>query len=133
MKTAHSILNPIIKASVLLAFFFLSPAFADAWQKPKSVDAKKLAVDVVSVRKVGRLCGIILNQNQEGVSIVVRREWLKQTHPEFWKTHLDAESEQIEAGRDRIKKRIADWREEYKGDDAVAIGEFLDALSLIHI
>ena len=127
MKTAQPILNSTMKASVLLAFFFLSPAFADAWQKPRTVDAKKLAVDVVLVRNVGRLCGIILDQNSAGVSIVVRRDWLKQTHPEFWKTHLVAETEAIESGRDRIKKRIADWREEYRDDDAITIGEFLDA------
>lgn len=126
MKIALSHSNATWKASVLLAFFVLLPTVASAQQKPKSVDPKRLAVDVVSVHQVGRICGIIVDRNEQSVSMVVRREWLKQTYPEFFASHLAAESQQIEAGRDQIKKRIADWRSDYEGDDAVAIGDFLD-------
>ena len=77
MKTAHTASNLTWKASVLLAFFFFAPSIADARQKPKNVDAKKLAVDVVSVRKLGRMCGIVLDQGEQSLSIVVRRDWLK--------------------------------------------------------
>ena len=119
MKIALSHSNATWKASVMLAFFVLLPTVASAQQKPKSVDPKRLAVDVVSVHQVGRICGIIVDRNEQSVSMVVRREWLKQTYPEFFASHLAAESQQIEAGRDQIKKRIADWRSDY--------------LSLIHI
>ena len=126
MKTAHTASNLTWKASVLLAFFFFAPSIADARQKPKNVDAKKLAVDVVSVRKLGRMCGIVLDQDEQSLSIVVRRDWLKESHPEFWNQHLADETKELESARDRIKQRIAEWREEYKGDDARVIGEFLD-------
>jgi len=125
MKIALSNSNATWKASALLAFFVLLPTVASAQQK-KAVDPNRLAVDVVAVHQVGRMYGIIVEQNEQSVSMVVRREWLKQTHPKFFATHLTAESKQIEAGRDKIKKRIAAWRAEYEGDDALAIGDFLD-------
>lgn len=126
MKIALSNSNATWKASVLLAFFVLLPTVASAQQKQKAVDPKRLAVDVVSVHKVGRMYGIVVDQNDQSVSMVVRREWLKQTHPEFFADHLAIESKQLEVGREKIKKRIADWRTEYEGDDALAIGDFLD-------
>ena len=126
MKTARITSNPTWKASVLLAFFFVTPSFVDAWQNPKSIDARKLAVDVVSVRKVGRMCGIVLDQDEQSLSIVVRRDWLKESYPEFWQQHLAAETKELESARETIKQRIAEWREEYKGDDAAVVGEFLD-------
>lgn len=127
MKAALSTLNSLTKASVLLAFFVLIPTDLAAQQKTKSVPSKRLAVDVVSVRKVGRLLGIVLDQNQQSVSMVVRRDWLKKTYPEFWKQQLAAEAKEIESGREKIETRLNEWRNQYSGDDALAIGEFIDA------
>ena len=112
----------------MLVFFVsvFNPGIIAAQQKPKSVEPTKLAVDVVSVRKIGRICGMLFDQNQQSVSIVVRRDWLKQNRPEFSKEHSVSEKEALEAGVVKVKQRIEAWRKEYKGDDATFIGEFLD-------
>ena len=126
MKTLHKNPVSIIGASVLLAFFFSLPATGLAQQNQSGVEPKKLAVDVVSVRKLGRLYGIVQEQNAESVSIVVRRGWLQQTYPKFWTEHIEAEKQSLQNEREEIKQRIESWREEYEGDDRLAMDEFLD-------
>ena len=126
MKNTISNLSSTWKASVLLVFFVFIPGVSTAQRNPASVEPKKLAVEVVSVRNVGRLHGIVLDQNQHSISIVVRREWLKQKLPKFWKLHAASEGKELEEDAAKVKQRIKTWREEYDGDDAVLIDEFLD-------
>ena len=126
MKTLHTNPVSIIGASVLLAFFFSLPAAGLAQQNQAGVEPKKLAVDVVSVRKLGRLYGIVQEQTAESVSIVVRREWLQKTYPKFWTEHIESEKNSMQEDREEIKQRIESWRQEYEGDDRLAMDEFLD-------
>jgi hypothetical protein len=110
--------------SVATTVLLFQPSFAQ--QNQAGVEPKRLAVDVVSVRGVGRIHGIVLEQTQNDVSIVVRRKWLEETHPAFFKQHLDTETKTISERGEKVKLRIAQWRSELKGEDDLAISEFLD-------
>ena len=114
----------IFSLSVVATILVCQPSFAK--QNQAGVEPKRLAVDVVSVRGVGRIHGIVLEQNQKAVSIVVRRKWLKETRPDFWKQHQEAEKKQLSAGREKVKLRIEQWRSELEGEEGEAISEFLD-------
>ncbi len=109
----------------MLAVLFLHGTIASA-QNRKGIEANRLAVDVVSVLRLGRLHGIVLNQDSTSVSIAVRRDWLKTSYPEFAKKHFVSEVSDLKTQRDKLKKRIEAWRNEYKGDDRAVIEEFLD-------
>ncbi len=97
-----------------------------AQQNSNSLDPKRLAVDVVSVRGVGRLHGIVLEQDPETLSIVVRRKWLEDKHPDFFKEHLETERKAFTEGREKLKQRIAQWRTERAGQDGKVIADFLN-------
>lgn len=112
-------------ASVLLAFGFLLTAEA-AGQQKKGVEPDRLAVDTVSVRKLGRLYGIVLEENAGTVSIVVRRNWLEKSFPEFAKEHFAKEEKTIASDRDKLKQRLDAWQSEYENDDRKVIDDFVD-------
>jgi len=112
-------------ASVLLAFAIWCPGNAVA-QQNGGVEPKRLAVDVVSVKKLGRLHGIVMKEDRQSVSIVVRRAWLEKTLPDFWKEHAASEEAALKKDRETLKQRMESWREDYEGNDRKVIDGFLD-------
>ncbi len=110
----------------LLILLATAASETTAQQKRTPVEPKRLAVDVVAVRGLGRLRGIILRQAADSVSIVVRRKWVEKAHPVFWKEYIEVEAKALEASRETLKRRIAQWRAEHDGDDGIVINELLD-------
>ena len=105
------------------AMIIASASNAEAQRK---VGPDRLAVDVVSVRKLGRLHGILLSQGSQTTKIAVRKAWLASKLPEFSTQHLEKEASLIKEGRQKILQRLDQWKTDRKGDGNEAVIQFVD-------
>ena len=124
MRNVFSNSNFISRAVVLLAFTVFVTTEASGQQK--SVPPSRLTVDTVMVKKLGRLHGVVLDEDAKAVSIVVRRAWLEKSFPEFAKEHFATEEKTLAQDREKIKQRLESWRNEYDKDDRRVIDSFVD-------
>ena len=114
----------VSRASILLAFVFLLTTEAIGQQK--GVEPNRLAVDTVSIRKLGRIHGIVLDENATSISIVVRRTWLEKSFPDFAKEHFANEEKTIVSDRQTLKRRLESWQGNYENEDRKVINDFVD-------
>ena len=128
MRNVFSNSISISWAGVLLAFAFFvtTEATGQQTERRKNVPPSRLAVDTVTVKKLGRLHGVVLDEDAKAVSIVVRRAWLEKSFPEFAKAHFATEEKALAQDREKIKQRLESWRNEYERDDRQVIDSFVD-------
>ena len=100
-----------IRLIVLLAglvAWICSSEFAHA-EKPIAVS--DLAVDQVSIKGGPKLLGAVLGREANGeLAFAVRREWLKQAHPQLFEKAVREEATEARAAFIELRDRIAAWR-----------------------
>ena len=108
----------------VLIVFILSISHLQA-QLPSS-SKKSLVVDEVISTDGKRFYGIILkNSNPDGLTIMIRRDWLEKTHPDLYRTHLADESEkEIEVLTKHLFRLEAWWKSRKDNSELV---EFVDS------
>ncbi len=89
-------------------------------QLPSS-SKKSLVVDEVITTDGKRFYGIILsNSDRDGLTIMIRRDWLEKTHPDFYQTHLAKESEkEIQAMTNHLFRLEAWWKSRKENSELV--------------
>jgi hypothetical protein len=88
-------------------------------QAYKPVPVADLAVDQVSIKGGPRLLGAVLGRESDGkLAFAVRREWLKQIHPQFFDKALHEEAVETRAAYTELRDRIANWRKARSPDAA---------------
>ncbi|MGB2499078.1 MAG: hypothetical protein ACPIA2_05250 [Mariniblastus sp.] len=103
----HSIFGMPLTILIVLAYLSCSLQA----QLPSS-SKKSLLVDEVITSDGKRFYGIILkNTNRDGLTMMIRRDWLEKTHPEFYRTHLTNESQtEIQAMTKHLFRLEAWWK-----------------------
>lgn len=71
--------------------------------------AARLAVDVVLATNSRELRGSVAHQDQQGLTIAVRRNWLQEHEPAFAKLLADQEAEAAQLSRQKNRERLRDW------------------------
>ncbi len=107
-----------------LVIALLATGSATGQKKPNPA---KTAVDVVSVKGLGKLSGFILSQSNEKLVLAVRRQWLAKTHNDFYKKHLDAEKASSGSISARRRERLEAWKKEKQNLDIDGfLADFID-------
>lgn len=108
-------------AVLIILVLSISPLQA---QLPSS-SKKSLVVDEVITTDGKRFYGIILNNsNRDGLTIMIRRDWLEKTHPDLYQTHLADESEkEIQVLTNHLFRLEAWWKSRKDNSELV---EFVD-------
>lgn len=108
-------------AVLIILVLSISPLQA---QLPSS-SKKSLVVDEVITTDGKRFYGIIFNNsNRDGLTIMIRRDWLEKTHPDLYQTHLADESEkEIQVLTKHLFRLEAWWKSRKDNSELV---EFVD-------
>ena len=112
---------------VTLALFSIAIGNNCFGQRPRA-SVETLGVDEVKLESNQRMYGIVLNRTRKsggGVTLMVERDWFKETYPAKYAEHLKAEAVETKAAGEMLIKRLMAWKDARIGDERVA--EFVDA------
>ncbi len=125
----NSFLKSLTASSIfwtpLAALIFLVLSISPLQAQLPSSSKKSLVVDEVITTDGKRFYGIIFkNSNRDGLTIMIRRDWLKKTHPDLYRTHLADESEkEIQVLTKHLFRLEAWWKSRKDNSELV---EFVD-------
>lgn len=108
--------------TLLTVLIALACSISSSQAQLPSSSKKSLVVDEVITTDGKRFYGIILsNSNRDGLTIMIRRDWLEKTHRDLFQAHVAKESEkEIHAMTNHLFRLEAWWKSRKENSELVA-------------
>jgi hypothetical protein len=88
-----------------------------ALAQSRPIPLTELGVDMVAVKGGPRLLGAIVQRDDAGrITMAVRRDWLSEADPKFFRRQMDVESRTERAAREELRRRVTAWLDDQPDD-----------------
>jgi hypothetical protein len=121
-RLSHPLANRSNYWTLLTFLIALACSISSSQAQLPSSSKKSLVVDEVITTDGKRFYGIILrNSNRDGLTMMIRRDWLEKTHRDLFQAHVAKESEkEIQAMTNHLFRLEAWWKSRKENSELVA-------------